>query len=292
MAGTPPPRGRWRNWGPALCEAHWAGRGRGSLPPLGEARQWHLTPARESGNSGKPGTSSAGPPDRWNNVNYTLFVHCLWPMINVWWTWNTIFPHLSLICLLPANNNPPTMTSQSYYLPTLFLLSTGLLKCWLKFLLCVNSIFSMDLFLVRRRPPTVVFTSTRLASTTWWYSWCLLRLSLNSDVQELPTEEKEGYLTRAILLMNNQPMVSIMMVMDVFLLRLLISGGGGGCQQRQAVNRSRHPRPSHAPIPISYSRSPVYNVAKLKVLHYQPIVLDVIFASPVLIVVTSLVQVK
>ena len=86
-------------------------------------------------------------------------------------------------------------------------------------------------------------------------------------MQELPTEEKEGYLTRAILLMNNQPMVSIMMVMDVFLLRLLISGGGGGCQQRQAVNRSRHPRPSHAniehPIPVSYSRSPVYNVAML-----------------------------
>ena len=48
----------------------------------------------------------------------------------------------------------------------------------------------------------------------------------------------------------------------------------------------------NVPIPISYSRSPVYNVATLKVLHYQPIVLDVIFASPVLIVVTSLVQVK
>jgi len=26
------------------------------------------------------------------------------------------------------------------------------------------------------------------------------------DYMELPTEEKEGYLTRAILLMNNQPM--------------------------------------------------------------------------------------
>ena len=36
-------------------------------------------------------------------------------------------------------------------------------------------------------------------------------------MQELPTEEKEDYLTRAILLMHNQPMVSIVMVMDVFL---------------------------------------------------------------------------
>ena len=35
-------------------------------------------------------------------------------------------------------------------------------------------------------------------------------------MQELPTEEKEDYLTRAILLMHNQPMVSIVMVMDVF----------------------------------------------------------------------------
>ena len=35
-------------------------------------------------------------------------------------------------------------------------------------------------------------------------------------MQELPTEEKEGYLTRAILLMHNQPMVSIVVVMDVF----------------------------------------------------------------------------
>ena len=41
-------------------------------------------------------------------------------------------------------------------------------------------------------------------------------------MQELPTEEKEGYLTRAILLMHNQPMVSIVMVMDVFFLQLLI----------------------------------------------------------------------
>ena len=35
-------------------------------------------------------------------------------------------------------------------------------------------------------------------------------------MQELPTEEKEDYLTRAILLMHNQPMVSIVMVMDAF----------------------------------------------------------------------------
>ena len=35
-------------------------------------------------------------------------------------------------------------------------------------------------------------------------------------MQELPTEEKEGYLTRAILLMHNQPMVSIVVVLDVF----------------------------------------------------------------------------
>ena len=56
-------------------EAHWVGRGRGSLPPVGEAGD--LTSARERGNTGKPGTSSAGPPDRWNHVNYTLFFHCL-----------------------------------------------------------------------------------------------------------------------------------------------------------------------------------------------------------------------
>ena len=42
-------------------------------------------------------------------------------------------------------------------------------------------------------------------------------------MQELPTEEKEDYLTRAILLMHNQPMVSIVVVMDVFFfLQLLI----------------------------------------------------------------------
>ena len=35
-------------------------------------------------------------------------------------------------------------------------------------------------------------------------------------MQELPTEEKEDYMTRAILLMHNQPMVSIVVVMDVF----------------------------------------------------------------------------
>ena len=52
-------------------EAHWVGRGRGSLPPLGEAG--HLTPTGERGNTGKPGTSSAGSPDRRNNVNYMNF---------------------------------------------------------------------------------------------------------------------------------------------------------------------------------------------------------------------------
>ena len=41
-------------------------------------------------------------------------------------------------------------------------------------------------------------------------------------MQELPTEEKEGYLTRATLLMHNQPMVSIVVVMDVFFLQMLI----------------------------------------------------------------------
>ena len=39
-------------------------------------------------------------------------------------------------------------------------------------------------------------------------------------MQELPTEEKEDYLTRAILLMHNQPMVSIVVVMDVFFYHL------------------------------------------------------------------------
>ena len=42
------------------CEAHWVGRGRGSLPPVGEAGD--LTSARERGNTGKPGTNSAGLP--------------------------------------------------------------------------------------------------------------------------------------------------------------------------------------------------------------------------------------
>ena len=35
-------------------------------------------------------------------------------------------------------------------------------------------------------------------------------------MQELPTEEKEDYLTRAILLMHNQPMVSIVVVKESF----------------------------------------------------------------------------
>ena len=60
--------------GSALAR-HRAGRGRGSLPPLGEAG--HLTPTGERGNTGKPGTSSAGPPNRQNHVNSTLFFHCL-----------------------------------------------------------------------------------------------------------------------------------------------------------------------------------------------------------------------
>ena len=41
-------------------------------------------------------------------------------------------------------------------------------------------------------------------------------------MQELPTEEKEGYLTRATLLMHNQPMVSIVVVIHVLFLQLLI----------------------------------------------------------------------
>ena len=53
-------------------------------------------------------------------------------------------------------------------------------------------------------------------------------------MQELPTEEKEDYLTRAILLMHNQPMVSIVVVMDVFFYNCSFPGGGGS-QQRQAV---------------------------------------------------------
>ena len=32
-----------------------------------------LTLARERGNTGKPGTSSAGPPDRWHHVNALFF---------------------------------------------------------------------------------------------------------------------------------------------------------------------------------------------------------------------------
>ena len=47
-------------------------------------------------------------------------------------------------------------------------------------------------------------------------------------MQELPTEEKEDYLSRAILLMHSQPMVGIVIEMKVFFLQLHISGGGGG----------------------------------------------------------------
>ena len=35
-------------------------------------------------------------------------------------------------------------------------------------------------------------------------------------MQELPAEEKEDYVSRAILLMHNQPMVGIVMEMKVF----------------------------------------------------------------------------
>lgn len=35
-------------------------------------------------------------------------------------------------------------------------------------------------------------------------------------MQELPTEEKEDYLSRAILLMHSQPMVGIVIEMKVF----------------------------------------------------------------------------
>ena len=53
-------------------------------------------------------------------------------------------------------------------------------------------------------------------------------------MQELPTEEKEGYLTRAILLMNNQPMVSIVMMMDVFLYNCSYQEGEeGGSSAKQ-----------------------------------------------------------
>ena len=40
-------------------EAHWAGVGRSSFPPLGKGG--HLAPSGERGNTGKPGTSLAGP---------------------------------------------------------------------------------------------------------------------------------------------------------------------------------------------------------------------------------------
>ena len=85
--GFPAARGR-DLWGLApLCpeggeeigvcprKAHWAGRGPGSLPPLGETG--HLTPAGERGNSGEPCTNPARPADRRNHVNFTLLVHCL-----------------------------------------------------------------------------------------------------------------------------------------------------------------------------------------------------------------------
>ena len=53
-------------------------------------------------------------------------------------------------------------------------------------------------------------------------------------MQELPTEEKEGYTTRAILLMNNQPMVSIVMMMDVFLYNCSYQEGEeGGSSAKQ-----------------------------------------------------------
>ena len=41
-------------------------------------------------------------------------------------------------------------------------------------------------------------------------------------MQELPAEEKEDYVSRAILLMHNQPMVSIVVVIHVLFLQLLI----------------------------------------------------------------------
>ena len=67
-AGTPLPRGG-EEIGVCACEAHCAGRGWGSLPPLGMAGY----PAGERGNTGEPDTSSAGPPERRNHVNYSLF---------------------------------------------------------------------------------------------------------------------------------------------------------------------------------------------------------------------------
>ena len=54
-------------------------------------------------------------------------------------------------------------------------------------------------------------------------------------MQELPTEEKEGYLTRAILLMHNQPMVSIVVVKESFFFTIAHSqeeeGGAGSAKQ-------------------------------------------------------------
>ena len=53
-------------------------------------------------------------------------------------------------------------------------------------------------------------------------------------MQELPTEEKEDYLTRAILLMHNQPMVSIVVVKDPFFYNCSYQeeeGGAGSAKQ-------------------------------------------------------------
>ena len=54
-------------------------------------------------------------------------------------------------------------------------------------------------------------------------------------MQELPTEEKDGYLTRAILLMHNQPMVSIGVVKDSFFFTIASSQeeeeGGSSAKQ-------------------------------------------------------------
>ena len=94
---------------------------------------WGSSSARERGNTGKTGTSSAGLPDRWNHVNYTLFFplsltddQCV---MNLKYT-----SHISTCKLSQVIHSQVRQASQSYFDQLFFFHVSGNV-------ICVNSIF-------------------------------------------------------------------------------------------------------------------------------------------------------
>ena len=68
------------------CEAHWVGRGRGSLPPLGKAG--YPAPAWKRGNIGELSTNAPTPQCGWSRVIWLTFPTVSWPLVTIGEQWS------------------------------------------------------------------------------------------------------------------------------------------------------------------------------------------------------------